>query len=404
MPENRSRRAVLRAAAGATGVAGGLAGCGGRPGSLPFGGPAHLALVPDRAAGVVRVAGGAANAGAGVAPLVGPPGGRGGGTPDGGATPARLDLPVADLRARTAFATHAGDGLVGEYRGTVVDAAWSPDDVVAAHGAAHGVAYAAEGHRGRTVHVPDGESAPHVGVVAEGTYAVGSRAAVEDVLAVDAGDRSAVGDPVRRAFRGTRDAPVRYAGETPAWLEGDLSLPSGDALDLDPFLATATVAGSASGPGDDRRATTTVRADDGGAASAVESVLARYVVAVEGTGRLLAGATVERDGTDVVVRHRTTPRELLALLDGPVAPGRSALRADAMVEQDGTAVVVTWTDNRNAEQLRVRVAGCGTTTAVLDAVGESHRFETCYGDVTVVVLAHAAGREPTVVLTDVVRI
>lgn len=390
----RPRREVLRAAAGATGLISGLAGCSAVAEDLPFGGPAPLDLVPADAAGVVHVADPAALDDGGVVPLVdGRPGGSGAG----------IDLPPGPVNERTTFASYADYGLVGEYHCTVHDADWSEAATVEAHEQYYGVEYAPETYTDRTVYAPTDGGAPHVGVVESGVYVVGSRAAVEAVVDVDRGETPPLGDPVRSGFEATRAAPVRYAGEVPAWLDGELSGPGEEQFDLEPFREVVAVTGSVSRTGDDRGAVTTVRAEDGDAAADVEALLARYVAAVEGSDAVLAGSTVERTGRDVVVRHGTTVEEVPGLLAGASAPAGSLVQARASLRTDGDAVVVEWTANRDADHLVVHVAGCRSTAARLEAVGERARFAGCYGDVNVVVTAHGDGAE-AVVLVRTVRI
>lgn len=93
-----------------------------------------------------------------------------------------------------------------------------------------------------TVYRPSTNLSLRIGVLDDG-YAVGTPTAVRHALAVDRGDRAALGGPLRSAYDSTRDGAIRYAAAVP---NGSLSTGADrygiDAIPEPEHVSGATVA------------------------------------------------------------------------------------------------------------------------------------------------------------------
>lgn len=332
--EGRSRRDVLRTAAGisATGLLTGLAGCSAVADNLPMVGENHLEYVPEDAKSVTYADVNAVLDDESVKRLSnvyideaskseyysGPE--------DYGEARESFedetDLPPAEVNYQVSFSEYSEYGLAGQYYATIVDSDWAEDDVVDAYEENYGDQYEDEDYGEGTIYVPSNEWSPHVGVVTDGTYAHGRRTAIEDVIDVERGEEDAIEDPVRSGYEGTRDAPVRFAGEMPPWIEGDTSGPGGQEFSLEPFQNTEYVAGSVYESGSKRGAETTILAGDEDTAIDIEDVVSGYISVVsasEYTSKeletVLEDSTVERNGRKVVVGYEAEVDELESLLE-----------------------------------------------------------------------------------------
>ena len=334
--ENRSRRDVLRTAAGlgAVGAAASLSGCGSVE-SLLGGGGDQIALVPDAAESATYTD---VNA-----------------VLDDGATERMVEvyideaserdyydgpesydefresfeeetgLPLSEVKYQVSFSQYSDYGVVGDYSGTIVEAEWSEAALVDAYEDEVDVDYEDRSYEDGTLYVPEREYAPTLGVVSEGTYVNGERAAVEDVLEVDAGDRDPLGDPKRSGYTDTRSAPVRFVGEMAPWVDGDFEGPDGQEFSLEPLQETEYVAGSVYRSGDSRGAETTFHADDADTAADVENIVSGYISIVQGDEytseelkTVLRETDVTRNGEEVVVNYEATVGELEALFSGAI--------------------------------------------------------------------------------------
>lgn len=97
------------------------------------------------------------------------------------------------------------------YTATVVRADWSVEAVVDAVEAYHGVELRETTAAGHALYVPESSDEPVVGVLGDGQYAVGARAAVMDAIAVADGEAPPVGGELRSFFESARDGYVTFA-------------------------------------------------------------------------------------------------------------------------------------------------------------------------------------------------
>lgn len=331
--EQRSRRDVLRTAAGlgAGGAAASLAGCSGVD-SLLGGGGDQIALVPDAAQSATYADVNAVLDDDATERLVnvyideaseseyydGPE------SYDElrGSFEEETGLPLSEVSYQVSFSQYSDYGVVGDYSATVVEAGWSEAEVVDAYEEQGDVTYAEEPYEDGRLYVPESRYVPTVGVVSEGTYVNGERAAVEDVLEVDAGERDPLGDPLRSGYTDTRGAPVRYVGEMAPWIDGDIDGPDGEEFSLEPLQETEYVAGSVYSAGNSRGAETTFHADDADTAADVENIVSGYIAVVQGDEyvseelkAVLRATDVTRNGEEVVVNYEATVGELEKLFD-----------------------------------------------------------------------------------------
>lgn len=140
-------------------------------------------------------------------------------------------------------ATLQGEG--DPFFGTLFDADWSTEDVVAALEES-GPSYAETEYAGTTVYENETEYSDNsLAVLAEGQYVLGTKTAVEAAVDVESGDADGIGEDLQGAFDATRDdAVVRLASEVP-----EDSIPSrfpvgGDSVELDAFQEVTHTGGA----------------------------------------------------------------------------------------------------------------------------------------------------------------
>jgi len=92
--------------------------------------------------------------------------------------------------------------------GAVVWTDWSEDDLTDAV-EENGSDLEEDSYEGSTIY--EGESGDLIGVLEDGTYAIGSEGVVEDAIDVHNGDADPVGGEVRSAYENTRDGYLRFA-------------------------------------------------------------------------------------------------------------------------------------------------------------------------------------------------
>jgi len=231
-------------------------------------------------------------------------------------------LALADASEATLFASlpdgNASQGIDPAYRGMVVTADWSPEAVVAAVERERNVTLRPDRRRGRTVYVPaSGERTdPHVAVLDDGRYAVGTGSAVDDAVAVAAGDAPPVDGRLREAFHDAPEGYVTFAAPFPTGRVPPLPF-----VDTSGLLRIRTVTGVYYAEDDrlglDLRLTT----DDASSAESVAGVvdlgLAVYadrtdsdLVATE-----LGKANVTHRGRQAVLVYESRPERVRALLE-----------------------------------------------------------------------------------------
>lgn len=122
----------------------------------------------------------------------------------------RVDL--AEARGLTFFvALDENATRDPDYGAVVVDAPWSESALVRAVEAEADVTLRRTDEGGRTIYAPEGGTGPTVAALADGSYAVGDRAAVVDAQAVAADDAEPVRGPLRERFRAAREGYVTLA-------------------------------------------------------------------------------------------------------------------------------------------------------------------------------------------------
>jgi hypothetical protein len=338
--EGHSRRDVLRTAAavGATGLVSGLAGCSTVADNLPIGGETNVDLVPEDAESVTHVDVNAVLDDEATKRLMnayiekakesdyydGPD----------DYEEAREDwedeteLPTSAVKNQVSFSEYSEYGVVGEYYGTIVEADWPEDEVVSNYEENQEIEYDDDDYEDYTIYVPEESpeyrTPPIIGVISDGTYVTGPESAVEDVIDVDRGEEDALEDPLKSGFEDTRNAPVRYVGEMPPFVqqEDEFTGPEGEVYSLEAVQDAEYASGSVYKSGDTRGTEMTIRASDENDAQDIEDLVSGYISVVRGQEdvsselkTILEETTVERNGKDVTVSYEASVDRLEELLE-----------------------------------------------------------------------------------------
>lgn len=211
------------------------------------------------------------------------------------------------LSTVVAFGSVDGDGPTG----TVLWSDWTTDDVRSAL-SQNGAQVDSDSYADADLLLGEGVA---VGVISEGTFAVGDRSTVETVVDVVAGDAPSVDGRARQGFEATPAGAIRFAVAAPDDLgEG----PSPDDPPVDPAAVRSITHayGAYVADGDDRRSSLTVETDDESAASTLRDDL-----------------VAARDEALSSLEERPSDR--------PMVDELAALLESLAVSADGTAVVVS---------------------------------------------------------------
>jgi hypothetical protein len=215
----------------------------------------------------------------------------------------------------TAFGTTPENPIEGEGTAAVVlSTSYSVDELVAAVEEQGGEL--TEGTYGDTTLYVSGsgeDSESVLGVLGDGTFAVGDRSAVEDVVDVRAGDADSLNGDLKTTFESTDDGYVRFAMATPTDGGASEEIASEAPVDASALENVEYVSGSfATGDGN---LTTTVNLVAGSESDAeqtydlVDGALSLYSSMGEENGEaqnVLDAVSVEQDGETVTVTHTDT--------------------------------------------------------------------------------------------------
>lgn len=320
-----------------------------------------------------------------------------------------------DLHHATSFSKYdESTGLgAGDNTATILRSDWSEEAFTAAVEDDNEVTLVETSYNGVTVYEPEeasfGSASSWIAVLGDGTYVVGTEAAVEDVVDVHQGDAEAFDGELREAFESTRSGYVQFAFELP-----EEQIPS-EARDVDTSklrdvkMVTGAYYTTSNGLGVEMTMHTTSES----AAMDVRDV-------TEGGIALLRGATeneelketlrdveVTKEGTEVTVTYENSVEsinELLRALDEQSEDDRpESVQAGASVtgDADQHTIDATWTSNQNAEYLTVEFTSEeGPDDYVeLTEVGESYTYQGEQGtDVSVTV--RAVDGETTTIIVE----
>lgn len=241
-------------------------------------------------------------------------------------------LAPEDLDEVVVFQQHRDGYSEPQYAGAIVHADWNESEFVGTVENSSHVEYENETRHGMTVYRPaeedDSRFAPDpdwVGVIDDGEYVVGSEAAVNDTLAVAAGEAEPFGGEMLDAYEDTRDGYVRSVERS-----GNVNLTQLNEADDrtginltkygEEYNNVHMTAGSMYVTDDAIGSETTVYTNATSAAKDVESlydgVLSIYAGAVqnETLEEELRSVEVERDGTEVHVSRETDLETAMELL------------------------------------------------------------------------------------------
>lgn len=260
---------------------------------------------------------------------------------------------------------------------------WSATDLESAMTEA-GVTPSAETYGERDVYDLDGAA---LGVLAEGTYALGPREGVEAAIDVETGDAESVGGRVETGFEAASEGPIRFAFAVP----DDLGERATDSAAVDPATLSALRYGYGAyvEAGASRRVRVTVETDAGDAAESLAGTVrtgldrARRAVdesnAAEPFDRpardVLDAVAVATDDTRVTVTADRGAEALSLLLaavlgtfvgglgdrSGPVAP-QVAFEFDYDADDGVVTVTHHGGDHVRADELLLRGSGFAEAT------------------------------------------
>ncbi|MFB6105736.1 MAG: hypothetical protein ABEJ70_02055 [Halobacteriaceae archaeon] len=222
-----------------------------------------------------------------------------------------------------------------DYAGFVLTTDWSESDLVTAIETDAQGSVSESTYGGKTLYelpTDAGGDASYLGVLADGRFVVGTRAAVTDAIDVETDEADALDGDLRDRYEATReDGYVRFAAAVP-----QDRVPAGQVggrLDTEVFNDVTTVAGSQYADDGDVGANVTLTFASESAASDATNVIDGAVSLYSGmlpddrteVKAVLDGVTTTRDGTAVTVSTEAsadTWTALLERLNGPSA-GRS---------------------------------------------------------------------------------
>ncbi|MFC5969987.1 hypothetical protein ACFPYI_01450 [Halomarina salina] len=196
-----------------------------------------------------------------------------------------------------------------QYNGVIVSSDWSTDEFVNATESEYRP-YEETTVNGYTVYKPNESAAfgtdQHIGVIDDGVYVVGSPGAVNDTLAVAAGDGSSFGGELREQYDATHDGFLQFAMEIPQQQIPDAAYENtGSGLEMNVFSDVRYVSGSYYSEGDSVGLTVGMNAGGSENAKDVQDVTEGGVAVLRGgienetAKEALRDVTVERDGSRV---------------------------------------------------------------------------------------------------------
>lgn len=320
-----------------------------------------------------------------------------------------------DLHHATSFSKYDESTGMGasDNTATILRSDWSEEDVTAAVERDNSVTLVETSYNGVTVYEPDeetfGPSSSWIAVLGEGTYVVGTEAAVTDTVDVHQGDVAAIDGELREAFEDTRSGYLQFAFELP-----EEQIPSGAGqVDTSKLRDVTMVTGAYYTTSNSLGVEMTMHTTSESAAMDVQDVTEGGVSLLRGTTEneelkeTLRDVEVTREGTEVTVSYENSVEsitELLRAIDEQSGDDqRASVQAGASVSagDDRQTIDVTWTSNGNAEYLAVEFASEeGPDDYVqLTEVGESYTYEGESGT-EVAVTVTAVGEETSTVIVE----
>jgi len=215
----------------------------------------------------------------------------------------------------TAFSEYSDYGVASEYAGMIFTGEWEQDDVVDAY--EDNYEADEEEYEGKTIYEPDGEYQPAMAILGDNRYVVGRLDAVEDVIDVEGGDEDGLDSELQSAFDSTRDAPIRYAGEGPSWIDTGEVEQNGESVDTEPLDDVDFVSGAVYKSGEAIGVETTMHAEDEEVAADIVDVVEGIIAITENdeyTAEIIKEEVgevgVERDGSNVVLTYQKDVSEI----------------------------------------------------------------------------------------------
>lgn len=215
----------------------------------------------------------------------------------------RTDLDPDDAKTMVGFAKYRPD-TDRRYVGLRIDATWSTAALVDAFERADS-ALTRRTYRDRPLY-ESVDSGPSLGVIGDGSYAIGSRPAVQAAMDVDAGVLDPVGGDLRRRLAATQSLPFGAAASVP----GELPVATAGIdgmIDPGQFVALTAITARVYRDGEVVGSVVRLHAESDSDAEDVQAAVsgaiagARTVTADDDRRRALEALTVERQGATVVV-------------------------------------------------------------------------------------------------------
>ncbi|MFB6119716.1 MAG: hypothetical protein ABEJ68_01205 [Halobacteriaceae archaeon] len=248
------------------------------------------------------------------------------------------ELDVDGLDAVTMFA-RTGEGQLGQgaaasdYGGIIVQSSWSESELVSAIENSSGSDLQESTYAGSTIY-QSGSDDSYLGVLGDGSFVIGSEAAVRDALDVAAGNADAVSGDLVSAFEDTRDGYVRFAvtvkqGQVPTEQLGQ----TGAISNANIFNEVQVVSGAQYVSGDQIGMELTMTVPDEDTALNLRDVLrgaaswGRNTLNQSDSGSKFAGLidrdslSIEQSGSDVTVVSENSAEEIKSLIQTAYSAG-----------------------------------------------------------------------------------
>lgn len=231
------------------------------------------------------------------------------------------DLDVDGFDAATVFAQYPEDGSAAsaEYAGAILESEWSESDLVDAI-ESDGQSLDEQSYGDTTVYVQSSEFGADTWLapLGDGTYAMGTEAAVTDAIDVDNGEADPLGGDLRESITDLRDGHVKFATTMPASAgEAASGVPQADQMTQNVESAAGVYYTSGGDVGLELHVTGT---DESGAESVKETVDGLLSFAAVGssddaTSELIDAIDVEEDGRVVSLSFEYAAEDLVDVLE-----------------------------------------------------------------------------------------
>ncbi|WP_135661771.1 hypothetical protein [Halorhabdus rudnickae] len=239
------------------------------------------------------------------------------------------NLDVDAFGSATMFATYPeGSAATAEYAGVIVESEWSTDEMVNSIEDTSG-SVDEQTYAGTTVYVQSSEFGTDswLAPLGDGTFAMGSQAAVTDAIDVENGDTNALSGDIRNSFTDLRDGYVKFAATLPENIgEQAGPVPQGGQMTQNVRAASGVYYTSGDNVGMKLHLTGT---DQSSADSVKESIDGLVSFAAVGsqdspTADLIDAVAVSQDGQQVTISFEYAAEELVTVIEQLSGSGMAA--------------------------------------------------------------------------------